>query len=631
MPRAAALLALAVVLLAPASALAAPPSNDHWSERAPLALGSRATVANLDEATTDPSDPALICRLEGRAPGDHSVWFTYTTGDQIDYVTLFTHGTPVTISVFQGSPGAFTTATGGCGDGRPSGAIAGLRLAPHTSYTIELAAQAGPLVSPDTTVSLVPASFHYVSTTEDDGDGACDISCSLRDALITNDQSPGVVVVPPGTYRLSGGSDDDRHGDLDVHAPAGIYGAGAGATVIDAQGLDRVLEVHPGGQGESPTVALARLTLRNGATADDGGGLAVDGEAFADLDGVSIESSSAGGIGGGIVMHGRGRLVESTLTANRAQAGGGLSLRTAGVPFEVRDSTIAGNTATFAGGGIESVADLAVVNSTLSENAGGALISGGNTTLRSATVAGNPGSFRIDEHAGGIIENQGTLEIRNSVLADSVNGPDCTRFNGSFSAAYTHAEDPGSCDFSGPGDATGTDPGLQPLADNAGPTLTRRALPGSPLIDHGDPAGCTDEDGFALTFDQRGLPRTVNRCDEGAIELPTEAATVTPPVTQHALPTPAPVPTTASPTPKPRRLVVSKLATKRHGRTLTFKLSAPARVTIRLTRGKHRVKTYTVKAKAGTNTVKVAVRRARYTVQVLADSAKVTRKLTLGR
>lgn len=51
------------------------------------------------------------------------------------------------------------------------------------------------------------------------------------------------------------------------------------------------------------------------------------------------------------------------------------------------------------------------------------------------------------------------------------------------------------------------------------------ALPGSPALDAGHPAGCTDPAGNVLTTDQRGFPRPVDggsgqsRCDIGAFEF----------------------------------------------------------------------------------------------------------------
>jgi hypothetical protein len=56
--------------------------------------------------------------------------------------------------------------------------------------------------------------------------------------------------------------------------------------------------------------------------------------------------------------------------------------------------------------------------------------------------------------------------------------------------------------FTGPGDQTGANPMLAALADNGGPTQTMALSPGSPAIDAGVAAGAT--------FDQRGLPRTVD-------------------------------------------------------------------------------------------------------------------------
>jgi hypothetical protein len=51
-------------------------------------------------------------------------------------------------------------------------------------------------------------------------------------------------------------------------------------------------------------------------------------------------------------------------------------------------------------------------------------------------------------------------------------------------------------------------------------------LPGSPAIDAGNPAGCTDGSGHLLTTDQRGMPRPDREdavgCDVGAYERQTD-------------------------------------------------------------------------------------------------------------
>jgi hypothetical protein len=59
---------------------------------------------------------------------------------------------------------------------------------------------------------------------------------------------------------------------------------------------------------------------------------------------------------------------------------------------------------------------------------------------------------------------------------------------------------------------------LGPLQDNGGTTLTHELLPGSPAIDAGNPAGCTDHQGSQIFTDQRGKNRW-GRCDMGAYEV----------------------------------------------------------------------------------------------------------------
>jgi hypothetical protein len=67
-----------------------------------------------------------------------------------------------------------------------------------------------------------------------------------------------------------------------------------------------------------------------------------------------------------------------------------------------------------------------------------------------------------------------------------------------------------------------TDPMLGPLQNNGGLTQTMALLSGSPAIDAGNPAGCTDGSGHLLKTDQRGMPRPdpedTGGCDIGSYE-----------------------------------------------------------------------------------------------------------------
>lgn len=110
------------------------------------------------------------------------------------------------------------------------------------------------------------ASF-TVTTASDSNDGGCIASlCSLRDAVVAADAAGGssTITVPAGTYKLtipSTGTNDPATGDLDIDngAVVTINSAGAGATVIDANKIDRDLAVQSGA-----SLAISGVTIENG-------------------------------------------------------------------------------------------------------------------------------------------------------------------------------------------------------------------------------------------------------------------------------------------------------------------------------------------------------------------------------
>lgn len=124
---------------------------------------------------------------------------------------------------------------------------------------------------------------------------------SLRASVIEANTLTGnnTIVLGAGTFTLSiQGRDEDsaQTGDLDVTDNLTIMGAGAGETIIDGAGLDRVFDVHPG-----VTLNLSGVTIVGGF-AETGGGIRNRGRLF--IDGVEIQSNSAdfgGGIFNGVV------------------------------------------------------------------------------------------------------------------------------------------------------------------------------------------------------------------------------------------------------------------------------------------------------------------------------------------
>ena len=154
-----------------------------------------------------------------------------------------------------------------------------------------LAASAGIALSLGATrAGAAPASITFTVNSPLDrvdtnaGDGQCQTAggaCTLRAAIMEADQTSGAgatIIVPAGTYSLTipaDITDTANTGDLNLTTPASgnplisLQGAGAGSTIIDANGLDRVLLVAVG-----RTASLSGLTLRGGfIDGANGGGL----------------------------------------------------------------------------------------------------------------------------------------------------------------------------------------------------------------------------------------------------------------------------------------------------------------------------------------------------------------------
>lgn len=240
--------------------------------------------------------------------------------------------------------------------------------------------------------------------------------------------------------------------------------------------------------GTQPTVTIADATfLGNFATVGDGGGVLVTG-ALAVFSGSTFEGNQAAGGGGGICGFGF-RVVNTTVSGNQAARGGGIWFNSG--TNTLANVTIVGNTATGPSGG-------------------GGFLGSAHPSVRSTIVAGNTASP----------------------------GPDCA--GGMTSAGYNLVGNGTGCTFtSATGDQVGSgatpiDPLVGALADNGGPTKTRALQPGSPAIDAGNPAGCTDLLDMPLLADQRGDVRPTDgdgsggaRCDVGAYEAPAVTTTTT--------------------------------------------------------------------------------------------------------
>ena len=326
----------------------------------------------------------------------------------------------------------------------------------------------------------------FADTTDAAGSGLCATQppttpapCTLRAAIAEANALSGVTInVPAGTYSLSAGA-------LTISKPMTIVGAqrqpGAQATTVDGGAKDRVFNVTATG------VTLDGIVVQNGATSkNNGGGVLVAKGAVLALTRSTIAANSASQ-GAGVEIDGTATITQSTISANTASGKGG-GVFNAGTTT-LSDSTVVGNAA----------------------NGGGGIASSSTVNLAGATITGNTSN---NSNGGGLYRVGGTFNVTSSIIAgnNASSGRDCygsPTFTGVNVLQYT----PG-CNPSG-GTILVVDPLLGALADNGGPTQTRRPLTGSAAIDaYALPC--------ATAADQRAIARpqpTGGRCDVGAVEI----------------------------------------------------------------------------------------------------------------
>ncbi|MCA9262194.1 MAG: hypothetical protein KDA60_00035, partial [Planctomycetales bacterium] len=362
----------------------------------------------------------------------------------------------------------------------------------------------------------------------------------FADELVDAARGESPDAVEPVTIELGGaplalaGSiviDPFADGTLRADAPAELF-------QISAGGLSRVIVV-PSNPSSNVQVDLRNLTLKDGSATGNGG--AVQNFETLTLDNVHVLGSDASGLGGAISNDaGTLNISDTVIAGNHSDLGGGGLFNAPGTTLELSRSTIAnnvtagatarlggglrndgtahverstfvGNFADYLGSAIQNHSILTLENSTVSNNgksATGVLVTrgavfnatGATMTISNTTVAEND----AQREAG--IRNNGTMTLVNSISAnnrvtfdspDGFNAGSLTAFNNLIGNNSTSN---GTFVPTGNGNLLNiSNPGLSPLANNGGPTLTHGLLATSPALDAGNP-------NYAPLVDQRGRP-----------------------------------------------------------------------------------------------------------------------------
>ena len=367
---------------------------------------------------------------------------------------------------------------------------------------------------------VVPATFTVINNS-DSGAGSLrqaiiDANATVADDIIDFNFATGTS---PYTITLAAALPS-----IETTSTAGtltITGLRASSLTIDAnQGNFSIFTINTGSNlSVSGVTVTGANTLGSGGAFKNNGTLTVTNS--------TLSGNSASNNGGGILNHGSATLniFNSTISGNISSFYGGGIFNSTGGTLTVSNSTFDNNTGRY-GGGISNQGTLTISNSTLSGNIAtmysGGIYNQGTGSVINCTFSGNSAV------TGGGIYNSNTLNIANTIIANSTSGGDYagggTVNVTSPSTAANNLVSQGT--FSWATTKTSAEINLGTLANNGGPTQTLALLTGSVAIGAGD---ATISNAAPVNgLDQRGINRTTS--DIGAysfgIQVNTNADTV---------------------------------------------------------------------------------------------------------
>lgn len=351
-----------------------------------------------------------------------------------------------------------------------------------------------------------------------DGPGGDTSSATVINSLILNNSAGddgGGIALRRGTLTVSGSEISENRAKDDG---GGIYNLsddkGPSFVTIAESRIENNSGQSGGGIANfSGTVDVILSVISGNSVTGDGGGIrseAYSGRMAAlTIEATTIADNISGDDGGGVYAASENystqtvSITSSAIYNNRAaDDGGGMYLKaksSGSLTASLTNVTISGNRAAD-GGGIYivqssgGIAELTLLSSTLTNN----------------TASGKGGGIRVKYNPAVYIGN--TIIAGNSA---GRSGPDV--YGTVISLGHNLiGNTSGSKGFGAEGDLLGSssdplDPGLTPLQDNGGPTLTHGLLSNSSALDAGD-------DSLTPLTDQRGELRT-GTADIGAYEL----------------------------------------------------------------------------------------------------------------
>lgn len=350
-----------------------------------------------------------------------------------------------------------------------------------------------------------------VNRPDDAGDGVCDSTCTLRDAVLAANATPGADTIKFEPFLTTVTLESEI---LIGGGALTINGNGAKTFTIDAgQDTNRIFFLN----STNVTITDVRLTGGEGGGTFFGPVVSNTGGAVAGynstllLDRVHVTANDAiAGVGGVNIQQGHLRIINSTISDNHAPSCSGINVAGPNSTLQVVNSTFSGNTA-YSETGV----------------GGGVCMGVSSAMFTNVTIVGNHASY-----GGGIFQTSGTVDLVNTIVAGNTADtayPEILLQSGVMTSAGFNliGDSPGdaastSLPITWPTQTTDildTPPMLLPLDDYGGPTPTHDIQSGSPLLDAGKQSLAFDLNSLPLQADQRGFPRVFgNESDIGAVE-----------------------------------------------------------------------------------------------------------------
>jgi CSLREA domain-containing protein len=368
-------------------------------------------------------------------------------------------------------------------------------------------APTSPLTSNNPMLAVSTDGAWLVNSLADPGDGVCSNSeCTLREAIAAAQNGDRITFKSNliGTIGLTAG-------ELVVEKTLTFEGPGADRLAVSGQNASTVFKI--GNHVDSIGVVITGLTITDGMSFQNGGGVWVTEAARVVLVGSVVTRNRTGDNGGGISSDGTLTVAGSTIADNEAGAGGGIY--TPDGRLTVIRTTISGNTSSEpdGGGGIFAGCQTAWC---------------GASTIRSSVITRNEAS----NLGGGLALLSNPISISSTIIAGNESNldteADCsgTAVSPVTSLGYNLSRSNSGCELAAPTDVNLTLASqvftvvlLPVLATNGGRVPTHALIERGLAVDAGYcPGEGADVRGFPRPYDDLRVPNALDGCDIGPFE-----------------------------------------------------------------------------------------------------------------